>query len=77
MVVPKHIFEAKGIYPGSNHILGIQWYSVRDDMKNYPSDTLEKLSAMGYKNVEPANYVDRKFYGYEPLELKNCWKVLV
>ncbi len=50
--------------------LGIQLYSVRDDMKTDPLGTLKQLAAMGYKNVEHANYVDRKFYGYTALEFK-------
>ncbi len=53
-----------------NTILGIQLYSVRDDMKADPLGTLKQLAAMGYKNVEHANYVDRKFYGYSPTEFK-------
>jgi sugar phosphate isomerase/epimerase len=56
--------------PADNHILGIQLYSVRDDMKSDPSGTLKQLSAMGYKNVEHANYVDRKFYGYTLVDFK-------
>lgn len=52
------------------HILGIQLYSVRDDMKKDPADTLKKLSDMGYKYVEHANYVDRKFYGYSAADFK-------
>jgi sugar phosphate isomerase/epimerase len=51
-------------------ITGIQLYSVRDDMKKDPSGTLKQLSDMGYKYVEHANYVDRKFYGYTPDEFK-------
>ncbi len=51
-------------------ITGIQLYSVRDDMKKDPMDTLKQLAAMGYKNVEHANYVDRKFYGYSATEFK-------
>ena len=51
-------------------ILGIQLYSVRDDMKKDPLGTLKQLAAMGYKNVEHANYVDRKFYGYSPKDFK-------
>jgi sugar phosphate isomerase/epimerase len=51
-------------------IVGIQLYSVRDDMKKDPLGTLRQLAAMGYKNVEHANYVDRKFYGYTPKEFK-------
>ena len=51
-------------------ITGIQLYSIRDDMKAAPSETLKKLADMGYKYVEHANYVDRKFYGYTPVEFK-------
>jgi len=51
-------------------VLGIQLYSVRDDMKKDPAATLRKIAGMGYKNVEHANYKDRKFYGYTPKEFK-------
>ena len=60
------IFAAKK----SGVITGIQLYSVRDDMKKNPVGTLKQLAAMGYVYVEHANYVDRKFYGYTPLEFK-------
>jgi sugar phosphate isomerase/epimerase len=56
--------------PTKKRILGIQLYSVRDDMKNDPAGTLQKLAAMGYKYVEHANYTDRKFYGYGAKEFK-------
>jgi len=51
-------------------LTGIQLYSVRDDMKKDPLGTLKKLAAMGYKHVEHANYVDRKFYGYSAADFK-------
>lgn len=51
-------------------ILGIQLYSLRDDMRQDPMGTMKQLAAMGYKNVEHANYVDGKFYGYTPTEFK-------
>jgi sugar phosphate isomerase/epimerase len=51
-------------------VLGIQLYSVRDDMHKAPLDTLKQLAAMGYKNVEHANYSNRKFYGYSAAEFK-------
>jgi sugar phosphate isomerase/epimerase len=51
-------------------MVGIQLYSVRDEMKADPLGTLKQLAAMGYKNVEHANYVDRKFYGYSATEFK-------
>ena len=50
--------------------LGIQLYSVRDEMKKDPLGTLKQLAAMGYKNVEHANYVDQKFYGYNAADFK-------
>ncbi len=51
-------------------IVGIQLYSVRDDMKKDPLGTLNQLAAMGYTDVEHANYVNRKFYGYSAKEFR-------
>lgn len=56
--------------PKPAEIVGIQLYSVRDDMKKEPIGTLKQLAAMGYKYVEHANYVDRKCYGFTALEFK-------
>jgi sugar phosphate isomerase/epimerase len=50
--------------------VGLQLYSVRDDMSKDPKGSLMKLAAMGYKVVEHAGYSDRKFYGYAPSEFK-------
>jgi sugar phosphate isomerase/epimerase len=50
--------------------LGIQLYTVREDMGKDPSGTLKQLSAMGYRYVEHANYHNRKFYGYAPADFK-------
>jgi sugar phosphate isomerase/epimerase len=51
-------------------LVGIQLYSVRDEMKKDPLGTLNQLAAMGYTVVEHANYVNRKFYGYSATEFK-------
>jgi sugar phosphate isomerase/epimerase len=51
-------------------LVGIQLYSIRGDMTKDPLGTLKQLAAMGFKNVEHANYVNRKFYGYTPSEFK-------
>ena len=59
---------AKPKYP--KKLVGLQLYSVRDDMKLDPLGTLKQLSGMGYKYVEHANYVDRKFYTYSASEFK-------
>ena len=64
-LMPNSMFT---IAPGE--LMGIQLYSVRDDMKKDPLGTLKQLAAMGYKNVEHANYVNRKFYGYSATEFK-------
>ncbi len=56
--------------PASKEMVGIQLYSVRDDMKKDPMGTLKQLADMGYKYVEHANYVDRKFYGQTAAEFK-------
>ncbi len=66
MFFPNEIFAAKR----DNETLGLQLYTVRDDMKKDPLSTLQQLSKMGYKNVEHANYIDRKFYGYTVTEFK-------
>jgi sugar phosphate isomerase/epimerase len=50
--------------------LGIQLYSVRDDMAKDPVGTLKQIAQIGYKNVEHANYVDRKFYGQSAADFK-------
>jgi sugar phosphate isomerase/epimerase len=50
--------------------IGIQLYSVRDEMKKDPLGTLKKVAEIGYKNVEHANYVEGKFYGYSPMEFR-------
>jgi len=53
-----------------SEIVGIQLYSIRDDMNKDPSGTLKKLAEMGYKYVEHASYNNRKFYGYPVTEFK-------
>jgi sugar phosphate isomerase/epimerase len=63
---PDHLFASER----RKEILGIQLYSVRDDMGKDPVATLKKLAAMGYRNVEHANYKDRKFYGYPAKDFK-------
>ncbi len=54
----------------SPDILGLQLYTVRDDMKNDPAGTLKKVAQMGYKDVEHAGYYNQKFYGYSIADFK-------
>ncbi len=67
LLLPDDIFANK---KKMNTITGLQLYSVRADMQKAPMDTLKQLADMGYRYVEHANYVNRKFYGYSPKEFK-------
>ena len=60
--------DAKPKFP--NKLVGLQLYSVKTDMKADPLGTLKQLSGMGYKYVEHADYVNRKFYGYSASEFR-------
>ncbi|MCX6259817.1 MAG: twin-arginine translocation signal domain-containing protein, partial [Bacteroidia bacterium] len=65
-LLPESVFAAKK----RKGIIGVQLYSVRNEMTKDPLGSLTKVAKMGYKYVEHANYVDRKFYGYTPAEFK-------
>jgi sugar phosphate isomerase/epimerase len=67
LAIAQQALLAKG---KTKYLVGLQLYSVRDDMKRDPLGTLRALANMGYKEVEHANYVDRKFYGYTAVEFK-------
>ena len=65
-VLPK-MLSAK---PKKIERVGVQLYSVRDAMMKDPTGSLKKLADMGYRHLEHANYVNRKFYGYTAKDLK-------
>jgi sugar phosphate isomerase/epimerase len=50
--------------------VGLQLYTIRDAMTADALGSLKKISDLGYKNIELANYADGKFYGFEPNEFK-------
>jgi sugar phosphate isomerase/epimerase len=50
--------------------IGLQLYSLRDDMRDDPNATVVKVGEMGYTIVEAAGYGDGKFYGMDPLDFK-------
>ena len=54
----------------SKNLIGVQLYSVREDMYKKPMETLTALSKMGFEYVEHANYMNRKFYGWTASEFK-------
>lgn len=63
---------SKQLFAAANakHITGLQLYSVRAEMMKDAAGTLKALSAMGYKYVEHANYMGRKFYKYSATDFK-------
>lgn len=54
----------------TDHVLGIQLWTIRDYMEKDPAGTLKRLAEMGYKYVEHAGYQNRKFYGFEISDFK-------
>ena len=65
-LMPESVFAAKK----RKGIIGVQLYSIRDEMGKDPLGSLTQVAKMGYEYVEHANYVNRKFYGYSPVEFK-------
>jgi len=55
---------------GPENGVGLQLYSLRDDMKKDPVGTIQKVGTMGYDFVESAGYNNGLLYGMEPKEFK-------
>ena len=56
---------------GPRKEIGLQLYSVRQDMSKNVKATLDSVAAVGYTFVEIAGYSDGKFYGIDPVVFKN------
>ena len=65
-ILPRTVFAASA----KKGMVGLQLYSVRDDMMKDPKGSLEQLAKMGYVYVEHANYVNEKFYGFAAPEFR-------
>lgn len=50
--------------------IGLQLYSLRDDMSKNSDKTLEAVAKMGYQSLESYGYNERKFFGKSPVEFK-------
>ena len=50
--------------------IGLQLYTIREEMKRDPEASLKRVSEIGYKNLELADYDNGKFYGFAPEEFK-------
>lgn len=64
---PEEVKEVK-------NITALQLYSVRNEMRDDPAQTLNRLVEMGYTHVEHASYIDHKFYGWTAAEFKTVLK---
>lgn len=50
--------------------IGIQLYTIRDNMAKDVIGSLKQVADIGYQYLELAGYADGKFYGYSPEEFK-------
>jgi sugar phosphate isomerase/epimerase len=50
--------------------IGLQLYTIRDDIKADTMAALRKVSEIGYTELEAAGYSQGKFYGMEPAEIR-------
>jgi len=54
--------------------IGIQLYTVRNELEKDFDATLAKIAEIGYNAVETAGYSDGKFYNKSPVEFKKYMK---
>jgi len=54
----------------SNKEIGLQLWSVKDDMGKDAVSTVAAVGKMGYTFIETASYGDGKFYGMDPVEFR-------
>ncbi len=50
--------------------IGLQLYTVRDEMKANAAETLAEIATIGYKKVEGAGYENGKMYGQSPRDFR-------
>ncbi|MDH6304698.1 sugar phosphate isomerase/epimerase [Parabacteroides sp. PF5-5] len=70
-ILPDHSLMASPVTTSSmakKKKIGIQLYSLRDDMAKNPEATLREVAKMGYSFVETYGYSDGKFFGKSPKE---------
>ncbi len=65
------LFSCNGEKKETEKFIGIQLWSVRENMETDASGTLTALGDMGYGFVEAAGYGDGLFYGMDPIEFKD------
>ena len=66
MLLPKLSFA--NLIPSSG--IGLQLYSVRNEMTKDPEACLKRIAGIGYTRLEAAGYDNRQFYGMPPAEFR-------
>lgn len=69
LVLSQYSFKAIAVDPKIFGI-GLQLFTISDAMEADAPGSLKRVSDIGYKYLELADYADRKFYGYKPAEFK-------
>lgn len=54
--------------------VGVQLYTLRNQISKDPKGTLEKVAQLGYKQVETFGYGNRKWFNLTPAELSSILK---
>lgn len=65
------IFPSCTTSSGKDQKIGVQLYTVRNEMAADPKGTLEQVAKIGYKKIETAGYTGGKIYGYTAKEFKS------
>jgi len=64
------ILPAKLMASPTKKLIGIQLYTLHNQMKEDAVGTMGQVAEIGFNAIETAGYADRKFYGYAPEEFK-------
>jgi sugar phosphate isomerase/epimerase len=67
-IAPHILFSSHGIKVKN---IGLQLYTVRDQMSSNALDTLKRIAQIGYSHVECAGYRNGIFYGYDRSTFKS------
>ena len=70
MLMPRQAFA----YMPVNKNIGLQLYSLRNEIQEDLEGSLEKISNIGYVKLEAAAYSEGKFYGMEPAKFRELIK---
>ena len=76
MLYPALSHATRIFMPKTNDDIGLQLYSVGGLMDADTKGTLQKVAAIGYKNVESASGLKGLYYGYKPKEFASMVKDL-